>query len=154
MLSLTGEEVRSGYTDDVPPVALATIPETRRSALKTLGLWTAELVAAVFVIVLLVGEIILFVHYDHKFIFSSYDDRKDGAHAATWPFDFKINAAFALITAFMEATMAFYVASCIGQMRRHWYKRKANRLDWLDAMSEARGPHGAAKLLFRPGMLK
>ena len=92
---------------------------------------------------------ILFAHYNNKFLFPHH---YDFAFTATWPFQFKINAVFALLTAFMEASMSFYVAASIGQMRWHWYRRKAHRLDWLDIMTNARGAAGATRMLFKRGM--
>lgn len=102
--------------------------------------WKFELIAGVLAVAILVCEIILLAHYDGKFLFLH------------WPHNWKINAVFAFLTTFLEAAIAFYVGACIGQLRWYWFKKKQHRLDWLEIMTEARQPPGAARLLARKGM--
>lgn len=110
-----------------------------------------ELIAVLVAIALLICEMVLFAHYDHKFLFPHHYGLE---YTATWPFKFKIKAVFALITAFLEASMSFYVVACIGQMRWHLYRRRAHRLEWLDITTNARGAAGATRLIFKRGMYR
>ena len=89
------------------------------------------MLAAVFVLLLLICEILILNFYDGKYL------SKD-----IWPFNWKINAVFAFLTTFIEAAMMFYVGACIGQLRWQWSKKKEHRLRWLDVMSNAREPSG------------
>jgi hypothetical protein len=112
-------------------------------------LWKGELIAALIAHLLVAIEVVLFAHYDNKFMFSNHFGLD---YTATWPFSFKINALFAFLTSLIEATVSFYLASCIGQLRWHFYMQKAHRMGWLDIMTDARGPPGALRLILKRGM--
>ncbi len=74
---------------------------------------------------------------------------------ATWRLEtFKINALFGLTNAFIDVGLTFCIASCIGQLRWHWFKAKGHRMDWPDIMSNARDAPGALKLFFKKSVLK
>jgi hypothetical protein len=119
--------------------------------LDILKLWKGELAAALFAVLLMAVEIILFVHYDQKFLFTHHHNL---SYTATWPFHFHVNAVFALTNAFIDAALMFCIAACIGQLRWHWFKNRAHRMDWLDIMTNARGAPGAARMLFKKAMYR
>ena len=127
----------------LPPANAGPLVEKRKPTLKKVLLnWKWEIVAAVLAIGILVCEIILLVHYDHKFLFIH------------WSHDWKINSVFAFLTTILEASITFFVAACIGQLRWHWYRKNQHRLDWLEIMTDAQRPSGAMRLLFRKGSHK
>lgn len=120
-------------------------PHGKRAQLsipKKFLVWWPELVAAALAVALLVIEVVLLSHYDNKMLLIH------------WPHDWQINAVFAFLTALLEACLTFYVGACIGQLRWHWYRKKAHSLEWLDLMTEARQPSGATRLLLRKGAHK
>ena len=99
---------------------------------ETVKLWKGELIAASLAIALTGLQIALFAHYNHEFLFTHHQGLR---HTAWWPFDFKPNPAFALANAFVDAALTFCISSCIGQLRWHWYQRKAQSMEWLDIFS-------------------
>jgi hypothetical protein len=131
-----------------PPAPTSPTRTPWKSSWTAAMLWKGELIAAVAALLLVAIEVILFAHYDDKFMFSNHFGLN---YTATWPFSFKINALFAFLTSLIEAAVSFYLASCIGQLRWHFYMKKAHRMGWLDIMTDARGPPGALRLIFKRG---
>ncbi|KAK4984803.1 hypothetical protein LTR50_006373 [Elasticomyces elasticus] len=108
-------------------------------ASRLLKVWLWEILAAILAVLLLVVEIILLAWYDGRNV-----DK-------VWNHKWKINSIFALLTTLLEATLSFFVGACIGQLRWHWFK-KSQRLEWLDVMTNARTPAGAARLIGTRGV--
>lgn len=123
-----------------PPVDEKASAGKHNSTSDVLKSWQWELLAAFLATGVLLCEIIILVHYNNKFLFLH------------WSHTWSINSVFAFLTTILEASVMFYVAASMGQLRWHWYRTKQHRLDWLEIMTDASRPSGAMRLLFRKGM--
>jgi hypothetical protein len=121
---------------------------TKRSwvALKTLvqrlldylqDTWFLEITACVFAIVLFVAEIGMLAAFDKRTIDS-------------WPWQWSLNSAVALITTLLESSLLFAIVSCLGQMKWLWFSAdqgEEKRLIWIDFLARSNTPIGALSLL-------
>ncbi|KAK4554822.1 hypothetical protein LTR86_007970 [Recurvomyces mirabilis] len=87
---------------------------------------------------LLVAEAIFCSQVDYRVV-------EDWKLAGNW----KISSVIAFLTTVLEAAVAYAVASCLGQLRWLWFQ-KGQELRWMDRLTNARQPPGAAYLLISP----
>ncbi|KAK4553177.1 hypothetical protein LTR86_009707 [Recurvomyces mirabilis] len=113
-------------------------PKIRRGFFGLTYAWLYELIACSFSVLMVVIEIVLLAVYNNK----SSDD---------WTHTWSINSVFAFLTTLLEASIAFAVASCLGQLRWLWFQKGNQELRWMDKLTNARQPSGALTFVVSKG---
>jgi hypothetical protein len=99
--------------------------------------WFLEIAACVFAVALLSTEIGVLAAFNGQVI-------------DTWPWQWSLNSAVALLTALLESSLLFAIVSCLGQMKWLWFRSTQEgekRLIWIDFLARSNTPFGALSLL-------
>lgn len=102
--------------------------------LELLRCWEMELFAILLAAATVVVIVVLLHYYHDK-------------NVRSWNHTWQINSVFAFLTAIMEASVAFAVGACLGQLRWLWYSRSHERMQikWIDRLTNAKSAPGAAR---------
>jgi hypothetical protein len=74
----------------------------------------------------------------------------NGQAIDTWPWQWSLNSAVALLTALLESSLLFAIVSCLGQMKWLWFlstQEGEKRLIWIDFLARSNTTFGALSLL-------
>lgn len=76
-------------------------------------------------------------------------DRFNGKPVSTWPWNWSLNSAVALLTTGLETALGVTIVSCLGQLKWHWFWGTGEQeLIWLDQIATSSTALGATVLLF------